>query len=131
MSENNNQQLIDMAHGMQEEIKMKLLEQIQQGADPFEMLYEVARFLEKASAERGYAQHVIDNIHTIYGIALEEKRPLADEIHDLEVRMEKIRSSLDSGSFSTEENERMNFAIKAHHRKIQQLTELLNKNKGC
>ncbi len=127
MSENNNQQLIDMAHGMQEEIKMKLLEEIQQGADPFAMLYEVAKYLENVSAERGYAQHIIDNIHTIYGIALGEEKPLRDEIADLEQRKEKIQGAMDSGNFSAEENERMNFAIKAHDRKIAQLKLLIEK----
>ena len=48
--------------------------------DPYEIIYGVARYLEKASAERGYAQHIIDNIHTIYGEALREPKPLADEI---------------------------------------------------
>ena len=127
MSENINQDLIDMPHGLQEEIKMKLLDMIQQSADPFDMLYEVARFLENVSAERGYAQHIIDNIHTIYGIALDEKKPLADEIKDLTARKEKIQASLDSGSFSDEENARMDFAIKAHERKIRQLQEMLEK----
>ena len=72
MEENNNQQLIDMAHGMQEDIKMKMLEMIQQAASPYNILYEVANFLEDVSAERGYAQHIIDNIHTVYGIALKD-----------------------------------------------------------
>ena len=78
MEENNNQQLIDMAHGMQEDIKMKMLEMIQQAASPYDILYEVANFLEDVSAERGYAQHIIDNIHTVYGIALKEKKPLVN-----------------------------------------------------
>ncbi len=125
MEENNNQQLIDMAHGMQEDIKMKVLEMVQQAASPYDILYEVAKFLEDISAERGYAQHIIDNIHTIYGIALEEKKPLEDEIKDIEARAERIKTSLESGKFSDEENARMDFAIKAHQRKVEQLKELL------
>ncbi|MCR5177177.1 MAG: hypothetical protein K6C05_10055 [Anaerovibrio sp.] len=127
MSEENNQQLIDMAHGLQEDIKMQLLEMVQQGTDPFDIIYEFANYLEKVSAERGYAQHIIDNIHTVYGIALGQKKPLADEIKDLEDRAKRIQDSLDSNKFSAEENARMDFAIKAHNRKIQQLTQLLNK----
>lgn len=125
MEEKNNQQLIDMAHGMQEEIKMKILEMIQQAASPYDILYEVASFLEDVSAERGYAQHIIDNIHTIYGIALKDKKPLEDEIKDIEDRAERIRKSLESGKFSDEENARMDFAIKAHQRKAEQLKALL------
>ena len=125
MEENNNQQLIDMAHGMQEDIKMKMLEMIQQAASPYDLLYEVANFLEAVSAERGYAQHIIDNIHTVYGIALDEKKPLEDEIRDMEARVARIQKSLDSGKFSDEENARMDFAIKAHERKINQLKAML------
>lgn len=49
------QQLIETPHGVQESIKMDLLEMIQEGTDPFEIIYAVARYLETASAERGYA----------------------------------------------------------------------------
>ncbi|ORU00885.1 hypothetical protein D081_0333 [Anaerovibrio sp. JC8] len=125
MEENNNQQLIDMAHGMQEDIKMKMLEMVQQAASPYDILYEIANYLEAVSAERGYAQHIIDNIHTIYGIALKDKKPLEDEIKDLKDRAARIQESLDSGKFSEEENARMDFAIKAHQRKINQLKDML------
>lgn len=125
MEEHNNQQLIDMAHGMQEEIKMKLLDMIQQAASPFDIIYEVAHYLEDVSAERGYAQHIIDNIHTIYGIALEERKPLEDEIKDITARAEKIQQAIESGSYSEEENARLDFALKAHQRKINQLKEML------
>jgi hypothetical protein len=125
MEEHNNQQLIDMAHGMQEEIKMKLLDMIQQAANPFDIIYEVAHYLEDVSAERGYAQHIIDNIHTIYGIALEERKPLEDEIKDITARAEKIQQAIESGSYSEEEKARLDFALKAHQRKINQLKETL------
>ena len=50
---------------------------------------------------------------------------MEDEIKDMEDRAERIRKSLESGKFSDEENARMDFAIKAHERKIKQLKELL------
>ena len=84
-------QLIETPHGVQESIKMDLLEMIQEGTDPFEIIYAVARYLETASAERGYAQHIIDNVRTIYGTALGEKKPLADEIAALESRRQRIQ----------------------------------------
>ncbi|MBQ2009361.1 MAG: hypothetical protein II259_02080, partial [Selenomonadaceae bacterium] len=90
------QQLIETPHGVQESIKMDLLEMIQEGTEPFEIIYAVARYLEAASAERGYAQHIIDNIRTIYGTALGEQKPLADEIAALESRRQRIQDYLDA-----------------------------------
>lgn len=121
----NVQELINTPHGVQQSIKMDLLEWIQEGKDPYEIIYGVAEYLEKASAERGYAQHIIDNIHTIYGEALREPKPLADEIKAITTRRQRIVDYLEStardDTVSEEERARLNFAVKAHERKIQQL----------
>lgn len=121
----NVQELINTPHGVQQSIKMDLLEWIQEGKDPYEIIYGVAEYLEKASAERGYAQHIIDNIHTIYGEALREPKPLADEIKAITTRRQRIVDYLEAtakdDTVSEEERARLNFAVKAHERKIQQL----------
>lgn len=121
----NVQELINTPHGVQQSIKMDLLEWIQEGKDPYEIIYGVAEYLEKASAERGYAQHIIDNIHTIYGEALREPKPLTDEIKAITTRRQRIVDYLEStardDTVSEEERARLNFAVKAHERKIQQL----------
>ena len=126
MSEEENvQELIQTPHGVQESIKMDLLEWIQEARDPYEIIYGVARYLEKASAERGYAQHIIDNIHTIYGEALREPKPLADEIKALSARKERIQNYLTAtakdDTVSEEERARLNFSVKAHEIKIAEL----------
>ena len=127
--DNSTKKLIETPHGVQESIKMDLLEMIQEGTEPFEIIYAVARYLETASAERGYAQHVIDNIRTIYGTALGEQKPLADEIAALESRRQRIQDYLDAtkknDTVSEEERARLNFSIKAHERKIERLKGLL------
>lgn len=124
-------ELIEAPHGAQEGIKTKLLAMIQEGADPFEIIYAAVRYLEAASAERGYAQHVIDNIRTIYGTALGEEKPLQDEIHELETRRQRIQDYLDAtkkdDTVTEDERSRLDFAIKAHQHKIDRLKELLAK----
>lgn len=126
MSEEANfQELINTPHGVQESIKMDLLEWIQEARDPYEIIYGVAEYLEKASAERGYAQHIIDNIRTIYGTALRKPKPLADEIQAISARKQRIQDYLAAtakdDTVSEEERARLNFSVKAHERKIQQL----------
>lgn len=124
-------ELIEAPHGAQEGIKTKLLAMIQEGADPFEIIYAAVRYLEAASAERGYAQHVIDNIRTIYGTALGEEKPLQDEINELETRRQRIQGYLDAtkkdDTVTEDERSRLGFAIKAHQHKIDRLKELLAK----
>ena len=110
---------------MAEKIENHLTEQLCEAMASLKSKTLIANFLEDVSAERGYAQHIIDNIHTVYGIALKEKKPLEDEIKDIEDRADRIRKSLESGKFSDEENARMDFAIKAHQRKVEQLKTLL------
>lgn len=125
------QELIETPHGVQESIKMDLLQMIQEGTDPFDIIYAVAEYLEKASAERGYAQHIIDNIQTIYGTALGHKKPLLDEIQTLEMRRQRIADYLTAAAkdetVSEDERARLGFAEKAHDRKIQKLKEMLAK----
>lgn len=135
MSEAENiQDLINTPHGVQQSIKMDLLEWIQEAKDPYEIIYGVARYLERASAERGYAQHIIDNIHTIYGEALREPKPLADEIKAIASRKQRIEDYLaqtaKDDTVSEEERARLNFAVKAHERKIQQLEKKLEEPQG-
>ena len=99
MSEEENvQELIQTPHGVQESIKMDLLEWIQEARDPYEI---------------------------IYGEALREPKPLADEIKALSARKERIQNYLTAtakdDTVSEEERARLNFSVKAHERKIQQL----------
>lgn len=132
MSDTDNQALIDAPHGVQENIKMELLGLIHEGADPFEIIYAVAKYLESASAERGYAQHIIDNIRTIYGIALNQPKPLRDEIKELELRRQRILDYLENtakdDTVTDDERARLGFAEKAQLRKIEKLKTQLEEN---
>lgn len=132
MADDDKRDLIDRPHGMQEEIKMQLLAMIQEAADPFDIIYAMAENLEKVSAEQGYARHIIDNIQSIYGIALGQPKPLQDAINDLKQREQRIQAYLDATvkdtTVSEEERARLTFAIKAHQRKAARLED---SKKGC
>lgn len=119
-------ELIQKEHGKEQNIKMELVELIQQGTNPFHIIQRLAEFLEDVSAERGYAQHVTENLRTIYGIALGDKQLLNDEIADMESRVEKIRHAKADAAYTDEQKARMDFAIKAHERLIEKLKHTLN-----
>lgn len=132
MTEAELKNLITTPHGVQESIKMDLLALVQEAADPFDIVYAVANYLETASGERGYAQHIIENIRTIYGVALENPKPLADEIAALEERRQKIlaflKKTAKDDTVSDEERARLDFAEKAHGRKIAKLQAILQEH---
>ena len=127
--EENFDKLISGPHGVEENIKMDLLEMIQEAANPFDIIYRMAEYLETASSERGYARHIVDNIHTIYGVALGIEKPLQDQIQELEMRHQRIRDYLKEtakdDTVSDDERARLGFAQRAHEKKIAKLQQAL------
>lgn len=113
--------LIDKAHGKEQNVKMALVAMLQQGLNPFDIICHIAEFLEDQSAERGYAQHVRDNIRTIYGIGLGDEKLLSDEIADVEARIARISVQKAKDGYTDEQKARMDFAIKAHERMVELL----------
>ena len=125
------EKLITGPHGVEENIKMDLLKMIQEGANPFDIVYRMAQYLETASSERGYARHIVDNIHTIYGVALGIEKPLKDQILELEKRHQRItdylKNTAKDDTVSDDERARLGFAKRAHEKKIASLHQALSK----
>lgn len=123
------EKLISGPHGVEENIKMDLLEMIQEGANPFDIIYRMAEYLETASSERGYARHIVDNIHTIYGVALGIEKPLRDQIQELQMRHQRIveylKNTEKDDTVSDDERARLGFAQRAHEKKIAKLQQAL------
>ncbi len=117
------QQDVTLPHGVDQNIKMDLLGMIQSAENPFDIICHVAKYLERASAEAGYADHVRDNIRTVYGIALQDRKLLADELRDVEERLARIRQASETGDFTEEEHHRIGFAIQLHEKNIQRLKD--------
>ena len=118
---------ISAPHGVQQNIKMDLLGMIHSAENPFDIIYEVAQYLEKASAEDGYADIIRDNIRSVYGLALGEKKLLQDELNDVIARGKRIKASYDTGDFTEEEKKRIEFALILHRKNAERLQEMIHK----
>ena len=59
---------INSAHGKEQNIKMNLLKWLNEGKDPYSIIYELAKYLETVSSEPGYADIILNDIRTVYGI---------------------------------------------------------------
>lgn len=88
MAEKNNNAV---PHGAEQNIKMELLGMIHSGESPYLIIDHVARYLEAVSDEPGYADHVRENLRSVYGCALLQKRLLTDELKDVAARLKKLK----------------------------------------
>ncbi len=102
-------------------LKTDILGMIHNAENPFDILYHIARFLEKKSQEPGYAQTVLENMRTVYGVVLGEKKLLTDELRDVEARLERIEATCKSEELTEEESTRAGFAITLHKKNIERL----------
>lgn len=128
MTENNPNPKTDLSapHGQQQKIKMDLLGMIQSAENPFDIIYRLAQYLENVSAETGYAQHILENMRTVYGLALGDEKLLTDELQDVKNREQRMQDAYDHGDFSDEEKQRINSAIVLHKKNEAQLQTLIH-----
>ncbi|MDO4203912.1 MAG: hypothetical protein Q4D07_05430 [Selenomonadaceae bacterium] len=117
---------VSVPHGVEQNIKMEILAMIHSGESPYLIIDHVARYLEEASAEPGYANHIRENMRAVYGCALLQKRLLTDELADVEERLKKIEKAQAEGDFTDEEKTRIGFAIGLHQKNIQRLKGLID-----
>lgn len=113
-------------HGREQSIKMDIMGMIHSAENPFDIIYHVAKYLEKESSEDGYAKAVRDNMRSVYGLALLDKKLMADELRDVEERLGRIRRAYDSGAFTEEEKKRIHYAITLHEANIQRLKDRIH-----
>lgn len=79
-------------HGVEQQIKMNLVKMIHSGENPFDIIYYIAKELEKVSDEPGYAKYVEDQLRTVYGFALKHVKPMQDELAEVEARLKRIEN---------------------------------------
>ena len=124
------EELIRQPHGREQQIKMEIVSMIHGGESPYDVIYHVAQWLEKASGEPGYAQYVLDAMRAFYGCALQHVRPMEDELRDVEARLVRIRAAYEDPVFTEEEKKRIRFAIDLHVKNIARLKECIARAKA-
>lgn len=107
-------------HGKQQNIKIALLKWLNEGKNSYEIIYELAKYLEDISSEPGYADIVLKDIRTVYGIGLNEPKILSNELLEIRNRLAKLETALQT-SINDEVQTHLKFAIEHHKKKIQEL----------
>lgn len=115
---------INCTHGKEQNIKMNLLKWLNEGKNPYTIIYELAKYLETVSSEPGYADIVLNDIRTVYGIGLNEKTILSDELFEFRTRLAKLEESFKQTT-NEEIQSHLKFAIEHHKKKIQEIEHKL------
>ena len=117
---------VTRSHGREQSIKMDIMGMIHSAENPFDIIYHVAKYLEKESAEDGYAAQVRANMRAVYGLALLDEKLMRDELGDVEERLGRIQHAYDTGDFTEEEKKRIKYAITLHETNIQRLKDRIH-----
>ncbi|MBQ9616057.1 MAG: hypothetical protein IJQ78_06125 [Selenomonadaceae bacterium] len=120
---------ITKPHGKQQIMKMDLLDMIHRAENPFDIIYHLARQLEQESSEPGYAAYVKEQLLAVYGFALQDKKLITDELHEVEARLKRIEEAQQKPEFTEEEHIRIGFAIERHKKNIDRLKLLIQRAK--
>ena len=64
-------------------------------------------------------------LRSVYGLAMHDKKLLADELADVEERLARIEKAHAEGDFTEEEKTRIEFAIVLHKKNIERLKGLI------
>lgn len=124
------EELITMPHGIEQQVKMEIVNMIHSGETPYDIIYHVAKRLEAASGEPGYASYVEEQIRAVYGFALEHVKPMERELADVKARLERIKRAYENPEFTEEEHIRIGFAIDRHKKNIARLEEMIQRAKA-
>lgn len=111
-------------HGKQQNIKIELLKWLNEGKNSYEIIYEFAKYLEDVSSEPDYANIVLKDIRSVYGIGLNEPSILSNELLEIRNRLAKLETALKSADNEEIQNH-LKFAIEHHKKKIQELKHKL------
>ena len=82
--------IVTQAHGVQQQVKMEILNMIHSGESPFDIIYHIAKRLEDVSGEPGYAKYVEDQIRAVFAINRHKKN-----IERLKIMIQKAEADHD------------------------------------
>ncbi len=112
--------------GAAERLRTALNDSVALAKNPFEIILEVAEILGEISGEKTYSRSLRDQICATYGLALQDKFVLDNEIAEVTARLEKIAAAYENPDFDDDEHQRIGFALERHKAEIARLNALKN-----
>ncbi len=110
--------------GAAQELRTRLTDLINAGKPPLEVVLELAKALGEISGEESYYRTTREQIVSVYGLALQDKFILDDELAEVKARLEKICAAYENPEFTEEEHIRIGYALERHKQEIERLERL-------
>ena len=114
----------DFMYGAAERLREKLNDSITLAKNPFDIILEMAEILGEMSGEKNYYRTVQEQLHTNYGLILNDKFVLDKEIKLIEERLKKIEAAYNNPDFAEDEHQRIGFALARHKAEIERLKNM-------
>ena len=111
-------------YGSLQDVRIKILDMVNAGKNPLEILLEVTKLLGEISGEESFYREIYEQVLSVYGFSLEEKFILEKELQEVSERLKKIESAYKNDNFTEEEHKRMSYAIERHKEEISRLQKL-------
>lgn len=110
--------------GAAQELRTTLTDSINAGKPPLAIVLELAKAVGELSGEESFYQTTREQILSVYGLALNDKFILDDELAEVRTRLEKISAAQQNPDFTEEERIRMGYALERHKMEIARLEGL-------
>ena len=110
--------------GAAQELRTQLTDSINAGKPPLEIVLQLAKAVGELSGEDSYFETTREQILAVYGLALNDKFILADELAEVRARLEKITAAYENPAFTEEEHIRIGYALERHKQEIARLESL-------
>lgn len=111
--------------GAAQELRTTLTDSINAGKPPLAIVLELAKAVGELAGEESFYQTTREQILAVYGLALNDKFILEDELAEVRSRLEKISAAQQNPDFTEEERIRMGYALERHKTELARLEGLI------
>ncbi len=108
-------------YGTLQTLKQKMRDDINLAKNPYDILLDMAKSIGKITGEDNFYTEIRENIISIYSHVFNEKRVLELELEEVTARRKRIAAALNSDNFSSDDKDRMKFALDRHDAEIERL----------
>ena len=108
-------------YGTMQTLKQKMRDDINLAKNPYDILLAMAKEIGKITGEDNFYTEIRENIISIYGHVFNEERVLEIELEEVVARRKRIAAALNDDNFSTDDKDRMKFALNRHDKEIERL----------
>lgn len=107
------------------QLQTALLKGARQGEDIYSLFLKAVKAISLMTSNTTFYTQIEDDIKTIYGAGLLERKPLELELEEVETRLQRLREAYQRGTEPADSLQRIASAIQAHEQRATQLKSMM------